>query len=152
MKSEPAVFGIDDLARSPRRRAVWDGVRNYQARNFLRAMQRGDEALFYHSSCAVPGVAGSMRIVREAYPDPTQFDPGDPHHDPRSRRDAPRWSAVDVEFAGRFEPPVPLVRLRGDPRLKNLVILRRGNRLSITPLTSAEWHCILALADAVQRP
>lgn len=147
MKSEPTVFGIDDLARSPGRRTAWDGVRNYQARNFMRAMHRGDQALFYHSSCPVPGVSGRIRIVREAYPDPTQFDPDDPHFDPGSRRDSPRWSAVDVELADRFHQPIPLAQMRTDPRLTNLMILRPGNRLSITPVTAAEWRCILKLAD-----
>jgi len=148
MKSEPGVFGIDDLAREPGGRAAWDGVRNYQARNFMREMKRGDQALFYHSSCATPGVVGRMTIVREAYPDPTQFDPDDPHYDARSPRESPRWSVVDVEFAQRFTDTVTLARLRAEPTLSELLILRRGNRLSVTPLDRAQWEGILALARA----
>jgi len=148
LKSEPDVFGIDDLADAPQRRTAWDGVRNYQARNFMREMRRGDEAFFYHSSCARPGIVGRMRIAREAYPDPTQFDPDDPHFDPRSRSDAPRWSAVDVEFTERFAETITLPRLREEPELAEMLILRRGNRLSVTPLTDTQWQAVLALAEA----
>ncbi len=147
MKSEPDVFGIEDLAGSPGGRTTWDGVRNYQARNFMRSMHKGDEALFYHSSCAEPGVVGRMRIVREAYPDPTQFDPADPHYDARSARSAPRWSAVDVEFIERFAKPVTLKLLRDDAALTGLTILRRGNRLSITPVLDGQWHRIIELSQ-----
>lgn len=147
LKSEPGVFGIDDLAESRDRRTTWDGVRNYQARNFMREMTQGDEAFFYHSNCARPGIVGRMRVVREAHPDPTQFDPRDEHYDPRSRRDAPRWSAVDLEFAGRFAETVTLARLREEPALADMLILRRGNRLSVTPLTASQWRAVLALAE-----
>lgn len=145
MKSEPGTFGIDDLARAPRRRTAWDGVRNYQARNFLRAMERGDEAFFYHSSCALPGVVGRMRVVREAYPDPGQFDPADPHYDAGSRKGAPRWYAVDVALVERFAEPVTLQRLRAEESVADLLILRRGNRLSVTPVTSRQWRSILEM-------
>ncbi|MGH8161352.1 MAG: EVE domain-containing protein [Gammaproteobacteria bacterium] len=148
MKSEPDVFGIGDLAHAPRSRTLWDGVRNYQARNYLRAMRRGDRALFYHSSCAEPGIAGIMRVVSEATPDPTQFDPVDPHYDPKSTREAPRWSVVEVEFDERFTPPVLLQQLREEESLADLVILRRGNRLSVTPITSLQWKYIVKLARA----
>ncbi|MGH8273493.1 MAG: EVE domain-containing protein [Gammaproteobacteria bacterium] len=146
MKSEPDVFGIENLRQEPNGRALWDGVRNYQARNYIRAMQPGDKAFFYHSSCPEPGIAGIMSIASEAYPDPTQFDPDDHHYDPKSIRDTPRWSAVDVEFRERFATPVFLYRLRKEKRLKGLVILRRGNRLSITPVTPAQWKYINKLA------
>lgn len=148
MKSEPDVFGIEDLRREPGGRAPWDGVRNYQARNYIRAMQPGDEAFFYHSSCPEPGIAGVMRIASQPYPDPTQFDPGDPHYDPKSTRDKPRWSVVDVEHMERFTRIVSLRRLREEKRLEGLVILRRGNRLSITPVTTAHWKHIEKLAHA----
>lgn len=151
MKSEPRAFGIEDLARAPGGRTVWDGVRNYQARNFLRAMHPGDEAFFYHSSCAEPGIAGCMRIASGAYPDPTQFDPDDHHFDPKSPREAPRWSAVDVEFVEQFAPSITLKKLRGEERLTDLVILRRGNRLSITPVTGSQWRHINELARALRK-
>lgn len=146
MKSEPAEFGIADLAEMPAGRASWDGVRNYQARNYLRRMKVGDEAFFYHSSCAQPGVAGRMFIVRAAYPDSTQFDPKQKYFDPDSRREAPRWSTVEVKFAERFANPVTLARLRSDPELEGLIVLRRGNRLSVTPVDALHWHRILSIA------
>ena len=147
MKSEPSSFGIQDLARASGGRSAWDGVRNYQARNFLRKMRLGDEAFFYHSGCAEPGIAGRMRIVREAYPDPTQFDSRDPHHDPASRHEAPRWYAVDVEFIECCASPLTLRRMRTDPRLDQLVILRRGNRLSITPISARHWRHLVSLSN-----
>jgi predicted RNA-binding protein with PUA-like domain len=147
MKSEPNVFGIEDLAREPDGRALWDGVRNYQARNYIRAMRPGDKAFFYHSSCPEPGIAGVMLIVCAAYPDPTQFDSGDPHYDPKSTRETPRWSVVDVEFIERFEPLLSLKSLRADEQLSDLLILRRGNRLSVTPVTASQWKHINKLAS-----
>lgn len=146
MKSEPGAFSIEDLARAKGRRTAWDGVRNYQARNFLGAMRAGDEAFFYHSSCPVPAVAGRMRIAREAYPDPSQFDPEDAHYDPRSTRQKPRWLAVDVEFVEAFSEPVTLQRMRSEKALAELLVLRRGNRLSITPVTEEHWRIVLDIA------
>ncbi|HWP94680.1 MAG TPA: EVE domain-containing protein [Gammaproteobacteria bacterium] len=147
MKSEPDVFSIDGLAAQPRQTAAWDGVRNYQARNMLRDdMRRGDLAFFYHSSCAVPGVVGIMEITRTAYVDPSQFDPAGPYYDPRSSPDKPRWYMVDVTLVRRFPRIVTLTEMRADPVLSGMLALRRGNRLSITPVTTAEWERVLALA------
>jgi len=141
MKSEPDVFGIDDLERAAGRTTGWEGVRNYQARNMLRDdFRAGDRAFFYHSSCEVPGVAGVVEVVRAAYADPTQFDA-------KSTREAPRWFSVDVQLETRIEPVITLPELREHERgaLRDMLILQRGNRLSVTPLTAQEWRCILAL-------
>lgn len=148
MKSEPDVFGIDDLARAPRRTTAWEGVRNYQARNLLRdEFGRGDLAFFYHSSCDVPGIAGVVEVVRVAYPDTTQFDPASEYHDAVSTRAAPRWYCVDVRLARRIVPVITLPELRehASVALRDMVVLKRGNRLSVTPVTSAEWRFILSL-------
>jgi predicted RNA-binding protein with PUA-like domain len=148
LKSEPDVFGIDDLARAPRRTTGWEGVRNYQARNMLRDDFRvGDRAFFYHSSCEVPGVAGIVQVVRAAYPDPTQFDAKSEYHDAASTREAPRWFSVDVQLEQRIEPVITLPELRElmDGALREMLILKRGNRLSVTPVTAAEWRCVVAL-------
>jgi predicted RNA-binding protein with PUA-like domain len=148
MKSEPDEFGIDDLYRSPRRTAHWDGVRNYQARNMMRdEMAVGDQALFYHSNCKVPGIAGVMKVVREGYPDHTAFDPKDPHFDPKSNPENPRWFMVDVRFVRRTHRVIALSELRGyaDAELSELALLKRGNRLSIMPVTEAQWQFILGL-------
>lgn len=148
MKSEPSTFGIDDLAKAPRRRSRWDGVRNYQVRNMIRdQMREGDLAFFYHSSCEVPGIYGIARVVRESYPDPTAFDPRHVHFDPKSDPAAPTWFMVDVEFVRRFETPVTLEKLKANARaIGDLLVLRRGNRLSITPVTPTQWRKVLALA------
>ncbi|MFO7306470.1 MAG: EVE domain-containing protein [Gammaproteobacteria bacterium] len=148
MKSEPSTFSIDDLARAKNRTTMWDGVRNYQARNFLREMRKGDLAFFYHSSCAVPGVVGIVAIVREAYPDPTAFDPNDDHYDPKSDPAKPRWYAVDVKLEEKFDDVVPLETLRAHEQgaLRDMVLLRKGNRLSVTPVTKSQWSFINALA------
>jgi predicted RNA-binding protein with PUA-like domain len=145
LKSEPSTFSIDDLMNRPARREHWDGVRNYQARNHLRAMRAGDLAFFYHSSCAQPGIVGIMRIVREAYPDSSALDPASPYHDPRATAEDPRWFMVDVEFERRIDPPITLTELRRHPEL-DLLILRRGNRLSVTPVSADDWHFVLSLA------
>ncbi len=150
LKSEPAVYGIDHLAARPRGTDRWDGVRNYQARNFLRAMRRGDRAFLYHSSCSRPGIVGIVRIVREAYPDPTAFDPGDPGYDPRSTPEAPRWYAVDVQLERRLPRVITLAELREAGGLEGLALLRRGNRLSVMPVTPGHWRRILALLE--ERP
>ncbi|HYW76641.1 MAG TPA: EVE domain-containing protein [Gammaproteobacteria bacterium] len=148
MKSEPSVFGIDDLARAPGKKTLWDGVRNYQARNFMRDMRVGDEVFFYHSNCAEPGIVGIMRIVREAYPDPTQFDRKDPHYDPKSKPESPRWSVVDVEYVKRFKATIALSEMKQDGALDGMKILQRGNRLSVTPVSEKHWKRICMLAKS----
>jgi predicted RNA-binding protein with PUA-like domain len=146
MKSEPAEVSIDDLAAARGRRVAWFGVRNYQARNYMRDdMRLGDQAFFYHSSCAAPGVAGIVEVCREAFADETQFDAGGKYHDPKATRAAPRWFNVEVRLVAKTRL-VPLAELRADPALATLRILQRGNRLSITPVTPAEWTCICRLA------
>jgi len=148
MKSEPDVFGISDLERAPSQRSAWDGVRNYQVRNMMRdEMRIGDLAFFYHSSCAEPGIYGVMRIAKEGYPDHTALDPMHDHFDPKSKPDQPTWYMVDVEFVERFKHPVTLDQLRAHAdRLTDMLVLKRGNRLSITPIATAEWKYITALA------
>lgn len=146
MKSEPDVFSVTDLATQGQAR--WDGVRNFQARNFLRHMHKDDLFLFYHSSCAVPGVAGIGRIVGEAYPDPTALEPDSPYHDARSRPDDNRWSAVDVAFVEAFAHPVTLATLKQCPALAELPLVQRGSRLSVMPVTVQQWEAILDLARA----
>jgi predicted RNA-binding protein with PUA-like domain len=144
MKSEPDAFGIADLERV--KIEPWTGVRNYQARNFMRdQMQVGDDVLFYHSSCEPPGVAGLARIVRTGVVDDTQFDPRSKYHDPDSPRDEPRWICVDVEFVERFPDVIPLDVLRATPGLEDMVLLRRGSRLSVQPVSEAEYGVIVAM-------
>lgn len=151
MKSEPDECSIDDLAAAPRQTVPWFGVRNYQARNFMRdAMRLGDGVLFYHSSCAEPGVAGLAEVCSAPYPDATQFDPASPYFDPRSARDNPRWLLVDVKL-NRKTPLLTLKRMRELPQLQTMQLLRPGNRLSITPVTDAEWKAVLALLGETRR-
>ncbi|MBI5257391.1 MAG: EVE domain-containing protein [Burkholderiales bacterium] len=148
MKSEPDECSIDDLAAAPRKTVPWVGVRNYQARNFMRdAMQPGDGVLFYHSSCAEPGIAGLAEVASGAYPDASQFDPHSPYHDPKSRPDAPRWLHVDVRLR-RKTRLLSLREMRTLPPLAGMRVLQPGNRLSITPVTPDEWHAVLALLQA----
>jgi predicted RNA-binding protein with PUA-like domain len=148
MKSEPDEFSIDDLVRAPKRTTSWFGVRNYQARNYMRdEMKVGDRAFFYHSSCPEPGIAGIVEIAAAAHPDATQFDLQSEYYDAKSARDAPRWVNVDVKLVEKTRL-VPLAELRADPALVDMVTLRRGNRLSITPVTSAEWKAVVRLAQA----
>jgi predicted RNA-binding protein with PUA-like domain len=143
MKSEPADVSIDDLAARPRQTVPWYGVRNYQARNFMRdGMQMGDGVLFYHSGCAEPGIAGIARVASTAYPDATQFDPASRYFDPKATPESPRWLHVDVQFV-RKTRPVGLPELRSQPELENMRVLARGNRLSITPVAPAEWRFIV---------
>jgi len=145
-KSEPEVFSFDHLWRAAERTTSWGGVRNYQARNLLRDdIARGDVVLFYHSSTEPSGVAGLARVVRPGHPDPTQFDPADPAHDPESTRDAPRWYAVDIQALAPLPRFVPLAELRAEPRLAGMVLLKRGSRLSIQPVTPAEFRIVLSL-------
>ena len=148
LKTEPGTFGIDHLASLPRRVAGWDGVRNYQARNYLRdGVRRGDLAFLYHSSCAVPGIAGTVRVVRAAFPDRSAFDPRHAHHDPASDPAAPRWYAINVQLQRRFPRLITLEELRvhARGRLRELTLLQRGNRLSVMPVTAAHWRFILSL-------
>ena len=148
MKSEPGVFSIEDLARSPKQTTCWDGVRNYQARNFMREMAVGDRVLFYHSSAEPPAVVGIAEVVRTAYPDQTQFDEASHHYDPASDPSAPRWDMVDIRYRQTFKASLPLDRLRQEPKLKNMVLLRKGSRLSVQPVTETEWAVVLKLAGA----
>lgn len=143
MKSEPATFGVEHLAAAPRRTSAWDGVRNFQARNFMRAMNVGDRALFYHSSCAEPGVAGIVEIVRAAYPDFTSWDQKSEYYDARSTPSKPYWYMVDVRFERKLKRLVSLARLRANPMLTGMRLLARGNRLSILPIGAGEWEIIL---------
>ncbi len=144
MKSEPDEFSIDDLAKAAKKSTPWFGVRNYTARNYMRdAMRIGDGVLFYHSSCAVPGIAGLATVASAPYPDKSQFDRKSPYYDAKSPRDAPRWMLVDVKLAEKTRP-MPLDEMRGYPQLADMVTLKRGNRLSITPVDPAEWKFIVA--------
>ena len=148
MKSEPSVFSIDDLANCKNQTEPWDGVRNYQARNMMRDdMKKGDRVFFYHSNCDTPGIVGIMTVVKESYPDPTAFDPSHKYFDPKSDPDKPRWYLVDVKFKKKFKTTIALSELREHPPLKNMKILQKGNRLSITPVTKQEWEYILKLVD-----
>jgi len=147
MKSEPDEFSIDDLVRAKNQSTPWVGVRNYQARNYMRdAMVVGDRAFFYHSSCPEPGIAGIVEVARDAYPDATQFDARSPYYDAKSLRAAPRWLHVDVKLVKKTRL-VPLAELRETRGLEDMVTLRRGNRLSITPVTPAEWKIVEKLAS-----
>jgi predicted RNA-binding protein with PUA-like domain len=148
MKTEPQTFGVEHLAAAPRRTSPWDGVRNFQARNMLRdEMQRGDEAFLYHSSCEVPGIAAIMRIVKAGYPDATAFDRKHHHYDADSDPANPRWFMVDVQLQRRLRRVIALEELRrhATRELKGLVLLRAGNRLSITPVEPVHWKFILTL-------
>jgi predicted RNA-binding protein with PUA-like domain len=145
MKSEPDEFSIDDLARAPRKSTPWFGVRNYQARNYMRdAMKVGDGVLFYHSSCPEPGIAGIARVASTAYPDDSQFDRKSPYFDARSKREEPRWVLVDVALVKKTRL-MPLGEMRGYRELQDMAALRRGNRLSITPVAPHEWRFVLEI-------
>lgn len=145
MKSEPDTFSIDDLANKAGQTEHWDGVRNYQARNFMRAMNVGDQAFFYHSSCAEPGIVGIVEIVRAAYPDPSAFDRRSPYYDPRSSPERPRWDMVDVRLLRRLQRLIPLGEIRSNRRLAAMHLVQRGNRLSVMPVTAAQWQAILKM-------
>jgi len=148
MKTEPGTFGVDDLASAKGRTTSWDGVRNFQARNMLRdQMKRGDQAFLYHSSCEVPGIVAIMQIVKEGYPDPSAFDRKDHHYDADSDPDKPRWFVVDVRLERRLTRTITLEELRKHAarELKDMLLLRPGNRLSITPVEPAHWKFILSL-------
>ena len=146
MKSEPEEFSIDDLESRPSRKEPWDGVRNYQARNMMRdEMKMGDLAFFYHSNCDTPGIAGLVKIASEAYPDPTAFDPDDDHYDPKSDPENPRWYLVDVEFVRKLKRVIPLSELKAESALEKMALTRRGNRLSVMPVSKKEWEHILRM-------
>lgn len=145
MKSEPDAFSIDDLKR--KKQEAWDGVRNYQARNFMRdGMRPGDKVFFYHSNCAVPGIVGIAEVATDAYPDPSQFNPKSKYFDPGSSRDKPRWMLVDVKFVKKLKRTISLDELKNDPALVDMPLLRKGNRLSVMPVDTAHWEYILGLA------
>jgi predicted RNA-binding protein with PUA-like domain len=148
-KSEPSTFSVDDLARAKNATTAWDGVRNYQVRNFLRdTMKKGDQGFLYHSSCDVPGIFGIVSVVRTGYPEPGALDRRHRYFDPKSDPANPTWYAVDVRLERRIDPPVTLETLRKHARgaLSEMLILRRGNRLSITPVTRDEWRFVLSIA------
>jgi len=147
MKSEPDEFSIEDLAKAPKKTTPWFGVRNYVARNFMRdSMRIGDGVLFYHSSCPEPGIAGLATVASTHYPDDSQFDPKSPYYDPKATREAPRWMLVDVKLDRRTRL-MPLEEMRSHKALAKMVTLKRGNRLSITPVTPAEWNFIVKKLD-----
>jgi predicted RNA-binding protein with PUA-like domain len=148
MKSEPSVFSIDDLQKAPKQTTSWDGVRNYQARNLLREAQVGDGVIFYHSSADPPAAVGTATIAREAYPDASQFNAKSDYYDADSKKDDPRWFVVDVKFARKFPRAVTLAELRANPDLEGMVLLRKGSRLSVQPVTPAEWKTVLKMGGA----
>lgn len=147
MKSEPETFGIEHLKQRPKKIEPWDGVRNYQARNMMRDdMQVGDKAFFYHSNCAEPGIVGIVEIVKAGYPDVTALDPESDYYDPKATLENPRWYRVDVKFEKQFAQTVSLATLKQHPQLDGMAVLARGSRLSITPVTKAQWDFIVQLA------
>ena len=148
LKTEPLVYGLDQLRSAPRQTTAWDGVRNYQARNLLRdELQKGDEAFLYHSSCAEPGIVGIVRVVRAGYPDDTAFDPRHVHHDPGSTAEKPRWYMVDVRLVRAMQRIITLDELRGhqQKKLQDMQLLRTGNRLSVMPVSEEHWNVVLEL-------
>ena len=148
LKSEPEMFGIDDLANMPKKTEHWDGIRNYQVRNMMRdEMKKGDLCFFYHSSCKEPGIVGVIRIVKEAYPDFTAFEPNEKYYDPKSKLENPRWLMVDVQLIRKFKRIISLQELKSYKTLSEMIILRRGNRLSITSVTKKHWDFILKLEN-----
>jgi predicted RNA-binding protein with PUA-like domain len=146
LKTEPGAFSWDDLMKAPDRTSSWDGVRNYAARNFMREMRKGDLAFFYHSSTDPSAIIGIAEIVREAYPDPTQFDAKDDHFDPKSKRDEPTWSMVDVRARQALPKPLTLAELRGAKGLEKMELLRKGSRLSVMPVSPEEWKVVCRMA------
>jgi predicted RNA-binding protein with PUA-like domain len=145
LKTEPETFGIRHLEALPNQVTAWEGVRNYQARNLLRdCLQEGDLAFFYHSSCKVPGIAGIVKVVRSGYPDISAFDPNSHYYDPKSLQENPRWYVVDVKLVQKFRRIIPLAELRRLVPLRQMVLLKTGNRLSVMPVTEQEWQTILA--------
>ncbi|MFZ4985594.1 MAG: EVE domain-containing protein [Blastocatellia bacterium] len=147
MKSEPEVFSIEDLAKAPGATTCWDGVRNYQARNFMRSMEPGDLVFFYHSNSSPSCIVGVAEVVSRSYPDHTALDPLDSHFDPKSTPDNPIWEMVDLRFVRRFAQPITLDDLRSVDGLEKMELLRRGSRLSVQPVTPVEWKTILRMAE-----
>lgn len=148
LKTEPSTFGVDDLQAAPRKSTSWEGVRNYQARNFIRdRISKGDEALLYHSSCEVPGIVAIVRVVRAAYPDPSAFNRRDPHFDAASSKQAPRWFTFEIQLKRRLKRVITLSELQAHAHdeLASMMILRGGNRLSVTPIEDVHWQFILSL-------
>jgi predicted RNA-binding protein with PUA-like domain len=149
LKTEPETFSFDDLARAPKKTTGWNGVRNYQARNFLRdSLKKGDRVLVYHSNADPPAVVGIAEVVREGYPDPTQFDPKDDHYDPDSPKDQPRWFQVDVKAVQKLKRAVSLDEIRSVKALSKMALVQRGQRLSVQPVTPEEFDCIVELGGA----
>jgi len=146
MKTEPDVYSIDDLARDGV--GTWEGVRSYQARNFMRAMKLGDLVLFYHSNATPPGVIGVMRICKEAYPDPTQFDATSEYYDPKSKVEEPRWDRIEGEFVEKFSRLVSLDQLKEDPACSEMLVIRRGQRLSVQPVEKKDFQRVLKLGGS----
>lgn len=148
MKSEPETFSIEDLQQAPGKITCWEGVRNYQARNFMNSTMRiGDQAFFYHSNCKVPGIVGIVKVASDSYPDHTQFDPESDYYDPKSTPAKPRWFMRDVKFIRKFKNIVPLSDLKAKKSLEKMQILQRGNRLSITPVDKKDWQTILEMVE-----
>lgn len=146
MKSEPDVFGIDHLKKMKNKTEHWDGVRNYQARNMMRdEMKKGDQIFFYHSNCKEPGIVGIMKVIKEGYPDFTAHDPESKYYDPKSNTDNPRWYMVDVQFVKKFKQTITLEELKSNPDLEDMQLVKRGNRLSVMPVTVQQWKYILSL-------
>ncbi|WP_127346263.1 EVE domain-containing protein [Pseudidiomarina mangrovi] len=144
MKTEPDECSIDDFANAPNKALRWDGVRNYQARNFMRAMATGDQVFLYHSSCAEIGIVGIVEVVKATYPDPAQYDPESAYFDPKSSPEKPRWDAVDVRFVSKFNRVLGLAELRTISALAEQPLLRKGNRLSVIPFSTTEWRAVVA--------
>jgi len=148
LKSEPSVFGIKDLKNMPNGTEHWDGVRNYQARNFMRdEMKYGDQVFFYHSNCKVPGIVGIAKVVRESYPDFTAYDPESNYYDPKSTRENPRWFMVDISFEREFSRVISLNELKACVELQEMALVGRGNRLSVMPVSKDQWQFILSLIE-----
>ena len=147
LKSEPSTFSIDHLINRKNQCEIWDGVRNYQARNFLRTMQVGDLAFFYHSSCQTPGIVGIIEISRAGVSDPTQFDTHSDYYDPKSTPESPRWITVEVKLVKKIDPIVSLAQLKSIKKLQDWALLKQGNRLSVMPVTPVQWQTIIAIIE-----
>ncbi|RLT93231.1 EVE domain-containing protein [Ketobacter sp.] len=148
-KSEPDTFGIDDLKARGKKGEPWDGVRNYQARNMLRdEVKKGDLIFFYHSNTKVPGIVGIAEVIKDGFPDPTQFDPEAKYYDPKSDPENPRWFCPQVRFKSKFKDTISLDQLKAIPALQDMALVRKGNRLSVMPVTEEQWHFIMGLVEA----